>query len=66
MSSRPHGRTWNGLVGAEAAFCCCAGDDLVVHVEEAEPLRDEPADLLAAGARCVGDADDPAGHDNRR
>jgi len=34
----------------------------VVDVEETQTLGNEPADLLATGARCVRDADDSAGH----
>ena len=37
-------------------------DDLVVDVEESQTLGNEPADLLATGARCVRDADNSAGH----
>ena len=34
----------------------------MVDVEEAEPLRNEPTDFLAARASCVRDADDSARH----
>lgn len=43
-----------------------SGDDLLIHVEEAEALGDESADLFATGTRGMGDADDCALHDDRR
>ena len=41
------------LRGVDAPCCGCPGNDVVVHVEEAQLLCDEPADLFATGARCV-------------
>jgi hypothetical protein len=46
----------------DPAVCSSPGDDLVVDEQVAEVLRDEPADLLASRARCVGDAHGAAGH----
>ena len=50
------------LRGVDAPCGRRAGNDVVVDVEEAQLLRDEPADLIASGARCVRDAHDPVPH----
>ena len=43
-----------------------SGDYLLIHVEEAETLGDESADLFPARAGGVRDADGCARHDDRR
>src|SRR5207249_1623145 len=45
---------------------CRPRDDLLVDVEEAEAVGDEPADFFAARPGGMGDADEYARHRGRR